>query len=128
MAAPELNAEQALGLVSYSLMQRLADQSQDPLPWLNASPLQETDGLRQLRQRLELTALAIDTGAPLSTTEVTHLLGARPGAEVVERGGLRARRISRNVWRLTRLDADSRFLGAASAMTASAAASETSER
>ncbi len=114
MAAPELNAEQALGLVSYSLMQRLADQSQDPLPWLNASPLQETDGLRQLRQlrqRLELTALAIDTGAPLSTTEVTHLLGARPGAEVVERGGLRARRISRNVWRLTRLDADSRSSG-----------------
>ena len=114
MAAPELNAEQALGLVSYSLMQRLADQSQDPLPWLNASTLQETDGLRQLRQlrqRLELTALAIDTGAPLSTTEVTHLLGARPGADVVERGGLRARRVSRNVWRLTRLDADSRSSG-----------------
>jgi hypothetical protein len=111
MAAPELNAEQALGLVSYSLMQRLADQSQDPLPWLNASPLQESDGLRQLRRRLELTALAIDTGAPLSTTEVTHLLGARPGADVVERGGLQARRVSRNVWRLTRLDADTRSSG-----------------
>jgi hypothetical protein len=108
MAAPELNAEQALGLVSYSLMQRLADQSQDPLPWMNAIHLKETDGLRQLRQRLELTALAIDTGAPLSTNEVTHLLGARPGADVVERGGLRARRGSRNLWRQTRLDADSR--------------------
>jgi len=111
MAAPELNAEQALGLVSYSLMQRLADHSQDPLPWLDATHLQESDGLRQLRQRLELTALAIDTGAPLSTSEVTHLLGARPGADVVERGGLRARRVSRNVWRLTRVDADSRSSG-----------------
>ncbi len=98
MAAPELNAEQALGLVSYSLMQRLADQSQDPLPWMNAIHLKETDGLRQLRQRLELTALAIDTGAPLSTNEVTHLLGARPGADVVERGGLRARRGGPHRW------------------------------
>ena len=62
----------------------------------------------QLRQRLELTALAIDTGAPLSTAEVSLLLGARPGHERVERGGLVARRISRNVWRLSRLDQEDR--------------------
>ena len=46
--------------------------------------------------------LALDTGAPLSTAEVTLLLGARPGAPVVQRGGLRARRLSRNVWKLSR--------------------------
>jgi hypothetical protein len=28
-------------------------------------------------------------------------MGARPGAAVVERGGLKARRVSRNVWKLT---------------------------
>ena len=111
MAAPEFNAEQALGLVSYSLMQRLANEDQSAFPWLETPPVQGGDTLRQLKQRLELTALAIDTGAPLSTSEVTHLLGARPGADVVERGGLRARRVSRNVWRLTRLDADSRSSG-----------------
>ena len=111
MATPELNAEQALGLVSYTLMQRLAHEGQVDLPWLDAPADETADSIRQLRQRLELTALAIDTGAPLSTTEVTHLLGARPGADVVERGGLRARRVSRNVWRLTRLDADSRSAG-----------------
>ena len=60
--------------------------------------------IRQLRQRLELTSLAIETGAPLTTAEVTVLLGARPGTESVERGGLKARRVSRNVWRLTRVE------------------------
>jgi len=60
--------------------------------------------VRQLRQRLELTALAVESGAPLTTAEVTYLLGARPGTETVERGGLRARRVSRNVWRLSRMD------------------------
>jgi hypothetical protein len=29
-------------------------------------------------------------------------MGARPGGPVVERGGLRARRLSRNVWQLSR--------------------------
>ena len=57
-----------------------------------------------MRQRLELVNLALQTGAPLSTAEVTALLGARPGAAVVERGGLRARRLSRNVWKLSKVD------------------------
>ena len=59
----------------------------------------DSERLRQLRQRLELTSLAIETGAPLTTAEVSLLLGARPGTERVERGGLVARRVSRNVWR-----------------------------
>ena len=58
--------------------------------------------LTALRQRLDLTDLAIRTGAPLSTAEVTQLLGARPGSGVVQRGGLVARRLGRNVWRLSR--------------------------
>ena len=102
--ATELNAEQALGLVSYGLMQRLANEGQVELPWLGAPGREATESMRQLKQRLELTALAIETGAPLSTQEVSLLLGAKPGAESVDRGGLRARRISRNVWRLSRLE------------------------
>ena len=102
----ELNAEQALGLVSYSLMQRLANEGQVELPWLEAPGRDAADSLRQLRQRLELTALAIETGAPLTTAEVSILLGAKPGSEMVERGGLKAKRVSRNVWRLTRVDAN----------------------
>ena len=100
----DLNADQALGMVSFGLMQRLAQDGQVDLPWLEASGNADSERLRQLRQRLELTALAIDTGAPLTTTEVSMLLGARPGTERVERGGLVARRVSRNVWRLSKAD------------------------
>ena len=99
-----MNADQALGMVSFGLMQRLSEEGKLDLPWLEISSGEDADGMRALRQRLELTALAIDTGAPLSTAEVTALLGARPGKERVERGGILARRISRNVWRLSRLD------------------------
>ena len=102
--ATELNAEQALGLVSYGLMQRLANEGQVELPWLGAPGREASESMRQLKQRLELTALAIETGAPLSTQEVSLLLGAKPGSDSVERGGLKARRISRNVWRLSRVD------------------------
>ena len=100
----DLNADQALGMVSFGLMQRLAQDGQVDLPWLEASGNQDRDRLRQLRQRLELTALAIETGAPLTTSEVSVLLGARPGTERVERGGLVARRVSRNVWRLSKTE------------------------
>ena len=101
-------ADQALGMVSFGLMQRLAQDGQVELPWLETPRNAEQERSRQLRQRLELTALAIETGAPLSTAEVSLLLGARPGQERVERGGLVARRISRNVWRLSRLDQEDR--------------------
>ena len=102
--ATELNAEQALGLVSYGLMQRLAGEGHVELPWLPSQNEDKAQNLHQLRQRLELTALALETGAPLSTAEVGFLLGARPGTEQVERGGLSAKRVSRNVWRLTKID------------------------
>ena len=100
----DLNADQALGMVSFGLMQRLAQDGQVDLPWLEALGNADSERLRQLRQRLELTALAIETGAPLTTTEVSMLLGARPGTERVERGGLVARRVGRNVWRLSKAD------------------------
>ena len=104
----DLNADQALGMVSFGLMQRLAQDGQVDLPWLEASGNADRERLRQLRQRLELTSLAIETGAPLTTTEVSMLLGARPGTERVERGGLVARRVSRNVWRLSKAEESDR--------------------
>ena len=100
-----MNADQALGMVSFGLMQRLAQDGQVDLPWLETSS-SDAERIRQLRQRLELTALAIDTGAPLTTAEVGFLMGAKPGSERVERGGLVARRVSRNVWRINRLDSN----------------------
>lgn len=102
--AVDLNADQALGMVSFGLMQRLAQDGQVDLPWLESKSSSETEQVRQLKQRLELTALALETGAPLSTSEVSFLMGARPGAERVQRGGLVARKVSRNVWRLSRVD------------------------
>ena len=104
----DLNADQALGMVSFGLMQRLAQDGQVDLPWLEASGNADSELMRQLRQRLELTSLAIETGAPLTTTEVSKLLGARPGTERVERGGLVARRVSRNVWRLSKTEESDR--------------------
>ena len=93
----EINPEQALGLVSLGLMQKLTDKGIADLNWLKEEEKCDT---YELRQRLELTSLAIETGAPLSTTEVSKLLGVRPGSSKVERGGLIAKKLSRNVWRL----------------------------
>ena len=104
----DLNADQALGMVSFGLMHRLAQDGQVDLPWLEGSGNADSERLRQLRQRLELTSLAIETGAPLTTAEVSMLLGARPGTERVERGGLVARRVSRNVWRLSKAEESDR--------------------
>ena len=95
-------------MVSFGLMQRLAQDGQVDLPWLEALGNADSERLRQLRQRLELTSLAIETGAPLTTAEVSVLLGARPGTERVERGGLVARRVSRNVWRLSKAEESDR--------------------
>ena len=109
--AIDLNADQALGMVSFGLMQRLAQTGQVDLPWLEGQENADAERLRQLRQRLELTSLALETGAPLSTAEVSLLLGARPGSEKVERGGLVARRVGRNVWRLSKRDESDRYDG-----------------
>ena len=79
----EINPEQALGLVSLGLMQKLSDKGITDLKWLKED---EKCDSHELRQRLELTSLAIETGAPLSTSEVSKLLGVRPGASKIERG------------------------------------------
>ena len=99
----DLKAEQALGLIGLGLMQKMIKEGSSEWSWSEGEDGGRAD-LLALRQRLELTDLAIKTSAPLTTAEVTQLLGARPGSANTERGGLRARRISRNVWKLTRSD------------------------
>ena len=100
----EINPEQALGLVSLGLMQKLSDKGIADLNWLKED---EKCDSHELRQRLELTSLAIETGAPLSTSEVSKLLGVRPGSSKVERGGIIAKKMSRNVWRLIKSNQES---------------------
>ncbi|MFM1811255.1 MAG: hypothetical protein RLZZ336_193 [Cyanobacteriota bacterium] len=92
--------EQALALVGMGLLQKMAANGELPWVWNESEDAGACDP-GALRNRLELTDLALKTGAPLSTAEVTYLMGARPGAAVVERGGLKARRVSRNVWKLS---------------------------
>ncbi len=104
----ELKAEQALGLIGLGLMQKMSREGDSGWNWAIEDNSEKAD-LISLRQRLELTSLAIETGAPLSTSEVTHLLGAKPGSTKTERGGLVARRISRNVWKLSRAEKDSSY-------------------
>jgi hypothetical protein len=103
--AQGIKPEQALALIGLGLMRNIGGGAGSESTWMWS---EGEDGgsadLAALRQRLELTELALKTGAPLSTAEVTVLLGARPGGAVVERGGLRARRLSRNVWKLSKAD------------------------
>jgi hypothetical protein len=99
--AQGVQPDQALALIGLGLMGRLGAENQAPWIW-NGEEDSGSDDLTALRQRLELVDLALRTAAPLSTAEVTQLLGARPGAAVVERGGLVARRCGRNVWKLSR--------------------------
>ena len=100
--ADGVKPEQALAFVGLGLMQRLGDPDGADFTTIANEATEGSADLQSLRQRLELTDLAIRTSAPLSTAEVTALLGARPGTPIVERGGLVARRISRNVWKLSR--------------------------
>ncbi|SBO42573.1 hypothetical protein [Cyanobium sp. NIES-981] len=103
-SAQGIKPEQALAFIGLGLMQKMAGSAAE-LPWVwNEVEDGGSADLAALRQRLELVNLALQTGAPLSTAEVTVLLGARPGASVVERGGLRARRLSRNVWKLSKAE------------------------
>jgi hypothetical protein len=99
--AQGVQPDQALALIGLGLMGRLGSENQGPWIWNGEEEGSGAD-LNALRQRLELVDLALRTSAPLSTAEVTQLLGARPGSGVVERGGLVARRSGRNVWKLSR--------------------------
>ncbi|WP_231596949.1 hypothetical protein [Synechococcus sp. CBW1004] len=96
-----LGPEQLLACLALGWMGRQRESGEPPTWVWNEEPQGAAD-LASLRQRLEVIQLAVQTGAPLTTAEVTRLLGARPGADLVERGGVRARRISRNVWKLSR--------------------------
>ena len=96
----ELSPDQTLGLVSLSLMQKLS-QKDPSFSWLVEMKPDQLN-LKKLRDRLELTQLAINTGAPLTTSEVSILMGAKPGKSKTERGGLLATKIARNVWKLSK--------------------------
>lgn len=53
-----------------------------------------------LLQRMEAAQRAIRAQFPLTTAEVALIIGVRPGGPVVTRGGILARRLARNLWRL----------------------------
>ena len=101
----ELKAEQTLGLIGLGLMQKMSREGGSGWDWSSEGAGEKAD-LVALRQRLELTALAIETGAPLTTSEVAQLLGSRPVSSKAERGGLIARRLSRNVWKINKAEKD----------------------
>ena len=103
----ELNSEKTLGLVSLSLMQKLS-QKDPSFSWLEEDKSEKVN-LKNLRDRLELTQLAINTGAPLTTSEVTVLIGAKPGKSKLERAGLLATKIARNVWKISKISQGNSF-------------------
>ena len=103
----ELSPDQTLGLVSLSLMQKLS-QKDPSFSWLGEMKPDQLN-LKNLRDRLELTELAIKTGAPLTTSEVSILMGAKPGKSKIGRGGLLAIKVARNVWKLSKLGQGSSY-------------------
>ena len=107
LGTEELSTDKTLGLVSLSLMQKLS-QKDPTFSWLTGED-SESKNLNNLRNRLELTELAIKTGAPLSTSEVSVLMGAKPGKSKFERGGLLATKIARNVWKISKLNDENNY-------------------
>ena len=103
----EFSPDQTLGLVSLSLMQKLY-QKDSSFSWLEEGKSEKVN-LKNLRDRLELTQLAINTGAPLTTSEVTALIGAKPGKSKLERAGLLATKIARNLWKLSKTSQGNSF-------------------
>ena len=103
----ELSPDQTLGLVSLTLMQKLS-QKDPSFSWL-IDDNKDLRNMKNLRNRLELIDLAIKTGAPISTAEVSFLMGAKPGRSRVERGGLIAIKISRNVWKIAKNNSENNY-------------------
>ena len=103
----DLSPDQTLGLVSLSLMQKLY-QKDSSFSWLEEEKSEKVN-LKNLRDRLELTQLAINTGAPLTTSEVTALIGAKPGKSKLERAGLLATKIARNLWKISKTSQGNSF-------------------
>jgi len=101
--------EQALAVVGLGLMRGMGGADYGlPLFDSETSPQDGPVPVQAIKARLESIALAIETGAPLSTQEVTLLIGARPGNAKVRRAGVVAERIGRNVWQLRRSRGDER--------------------
>ncbi|WP_255089446.1 MULTISPECIES: hypothetical protein [unclassified Synechococcus] len=95
--------EQALAVVGLGLMRGMGGSDYGlPLFDPESSPQDGPLLVQGIKARLEAIALAIETGAPLSTQEVSLLIGARPGNAKVRRAGVVAERIGRNVWQLRR--------------------------
>ena len=103
----ELSPDQTLGLVSLTLMQKLS-QKDPSFSWL-IDDNKDSQNMKNFRNRLELIDLAIKTGAPISTAEVSFLMGAKPGKSRVERGGLIAIKVSRNVWRIAKNSSENNY-------------------
>jgi len=103
----ELSPDQTLGLVSLSLMQKLS-QKDPSFSWL-IDDNKDLRNMKNFRNRLELIDLAIKTGAPISTAEVSFLMGAKPGKSRVERGGLIAIKVSRNVWKIAKNSSENNY-------------------
>ena len=103
----ELSPDQTLGLVSLTLMQKLS-QKDPSFSWL-IDDNKELRNMKNFRNRLELIDLAIKTGAPISTAEVSFLMGAKPGKSRVERGGLIAIKVSRNVWKIAKNSSENNY-------------------
>ena len=103
----ELSPDQTLGLVSLSLMQKLS-QKDPSFSWL-IDDNKDFRNMKNFRNRLELIDLALKTGAPISTAEVSFLMGAKPGKSRVERGGLIAIKVSRNVWRIAKNSSENNY-------------------
>ena len=90
----ELERKMAAALVATSKPSETI--SDDPGPVLHpADP-------SALLARLEAAELAIASGLGLSTSEAAWILGVKPGAAVVTRGGITATRTARNCWQLRR--------------------------
>ncbi|MCT4364316.1 MULTISPECIES: hypothetical protein [Synechococcaceae] len=93
--------EQALAVVGLGLMRGMGGSGlAEPVLDADFSTHEAPLSVQAIKARLESIALAIETGAPLTTQEVTVLIGARPGSAKVRRAGVVAERISRNVWQL----------------------------
>ena len=103
----ELSPDQTLGLVSLTLMQKLS-QKDPSFSWL-IDDNKDLGNIKNFRNRLELIDLAIKTGAPISTAEVSFLMGAKPGKSRVERGGLIAIKVSRNVWKIAKNSSENNY-------------------
>ena len=68
------------------------------------APSAESADPAPFRARLQAAERAIRSGLGLTTTETTWILGVKPGASPIVRGGIKATRTGWNCWRLESAD------------------------